>query len=568
MEARRANKENSPGASPGASPSAMRSLARPDGAMEAARAAMSIEQAAIGEAAARRQARPSRLARGLDALVAALRARPATFTAWLIGVYAALWLAVTFAFPSMPFDSYEMYAFGREMQLGYWKHPPLPAWLTEIAYRATGGWVFSHFLLAIGSVALTLYFVWRLGRETVGERGAALAVALTPAIYYFMAPVTMYSHNTAQLPVWAAVVYFYRGAVLTGALWRWLAFGVAAALMMYAKYSGALLLIVLAAHMLAMPEGRARFASAGPWLAVALGALLFFPNFLWLVHSDFLPFRFAFDRPPAAAGFFGSLGAALQFVVAQVFFHVPIFILIGLAALPRVPWQGPPAALAVGRATRFDRTLVLSTAIAPILIIAAMTFAAGVQQRAEIGGSLVALSGLAIVMLLPERITLRAPRLAALVWVLVLVGVPAGQVISVYARPYLQHSAPSQLWPAERLSEAMQVRWKAATDRPLAIVTGDFLEAGYVALYAKPRAAVFIDADFRKSPWIDRERMRREGTLVIWRLRDYPDAQALPPPYRDAFAGFALDLGAPFELAIGFNGVTARYGWAILRPAP
>lgn len=62
---------------------------------------------------------------------------------WFWGIVAAhvfVWtLLPTLTQPSAPLDAVEMLFFGREWQWGYFKHPPLPAWLAEAAFRVCGG---------------------------------------------------------------------------------------------------------------------------------------------------------------------------------------------------------------------------------------------------------------------------------------------------------------------------------------------------------------------------------------------------------------------------------------------
>lgn len=500
----------------------------------------------------------------LDRVLGAVRDTPRRVFIWIVIVYGTLWFAVTASFPSMPFDSYEMFLFGKEMQWGYWKHPPLEPFLTEIAYRATGGWIQSHFVLAIGSILLTFYFIWLLGRQIVGETGAVIALALTVFCYYFTHPITMYSHNVGQLPFWAATVYFYRNAVLGNRLRDWIILGVLFALLMYSKYAGALLLAVLAGHMLLTPEGRALIFSPGPWLAAIIGFVLLVPNLIWLVQHDFIPFTFAFDRKPVF-GLAARFGAAFKFVLAQIGFHAGLIIMVVIGAFRVVPYQGDPVALELKRVSVFDRSLVLSTAILPILIIAAMTFAASTEQRSEIAGSLVALSGLAVVVLLPQRPVLRSPRLVTFLCMAALVGFPVGQVASVYLKPYYGGAIATSITPARTLSAAMDGIWKQRTPKPLDIVTGDYPNAGMVALYIEPRPSVFISADFRKSPWITSDRLRRSGTLVIWLLSDFPKADEIPDPYREALAGFRPEFGT-YDLQLGYHGRHATYGWAVLLP--
>jgi hypothetical protein len=316
--------------------------------------------------------------------------------------------------------------------------------------------------------------------------------------------------------------------------------------------------------MLLNPEGRRLVLTPGPWLAAGLGFLLFVPNLLWLVQHDFMPFTFAFDRTPLS-GLAARTWGAVKFVLSQIGFHAAPIVIILLAAFRVAPYQGDPVTLQFKPISVFDRSLVLSTAILPILMIAVLTFIASTEQRSEIGGSLVALSGLALVVLLPQRPVIRSPRLVTFLWMIALVDFPVGQVVSVYVKPYYGGLIATAIWPARELSAAMDDIWKQHTSKPLDIVTGDYPNAGMVALYVAPRPSVFISADFRKSPWVTRERLQRSGTLVMWLMSDYPNANQLPEPYRDALSGLKAEFGT-YDLKLGYNGRHETYGWAVLLP--
>jgi hypothetical protein len=232
-----------------------------------------------------------------------------------------------------------------------------------------------------------------------------------------------------------------------------------------------------------------------------------------------------------------------------------------------LPLQGAPIVIERQAASAFDRSLVLSTAIVPFLIIALLCFVAGVQPRPEIGGSLVALSGLALVLLLPPKAKVSAPRVATVLCLGTLVMVPLGVgVVTAGIRPYLEVRVPPRLFAPRVVSALAQDIWRQHTSRPLTIVTGDFVYAELVALYVSPRASVFIDADFRKSPWITPERLRRAGTLIIWQLSDFPNSDELPPHLRPAFAGARIIYNRPFVYRARYGSGIAMFGSAVLLP--
>ncbi len=101
--------------------------------------------------------------------------------------------------PNLPLDVIEGLAWGREWQWGYHKHPPLQAWLLELAARATGKAAWSAFLLSQLSITVCFWAVWRLAREIVDPPGALLSVLLLEGVYYFNYTSPEFNPNVLQL---------------------------------------------------------------------------------------------------------------------------------------------------------------------------------------------------------------------------------------------------------------------------------------------------------------------------------------------------------------------------------
>src|SRR6188472_2969478 len=72
-------------------------------------------------------------------IIADAQRRPGTVLAWILGAHLLIWtvLPALVSF-NLQLDLVEDLALGKEWQLGYWKHPPLPWWLADLFYRATG----------------------------------------------------------------------------------------------------------------------------------------------------------------------------------------------------------------------------------------------------------------------------------------------------------------------------------------------------------------------------------------------------------------------------------------------
>ena len=112
-----------------------------------------------------------------DRIVDYARRRPAAVLAWMLGFHLVVWTLVpALVSANLQLDLVEDLALGKEWQLGYWKHPPLPWWVADLAYRLTGQIDVVYILGPLAAV-ICLYAVWLLAREVAGELKALIAVA-------------------------------------------------------------------------------------------------------------------------------------------------------------------------------------------------------------------------------------------------------------------------------------------------------------------------------------------------------------------------------------------------------
>ena len=75
----------------------------------------------------------------LDRVVEYTRRRPAAALAFIAGIHLVVWTLLPMLMSmNLQLDLVEDLALGREWQLGYWKHPPLPWWIADLAYRLVG----------------------------------------------------------------------------------------------------------------------------------------------------------------------------------------------------------------------------------------------------------------------------------------------------------------------------------------------------------------------------------------------------------------------------------------------
>lgn len=431
---------------------------------------------------------------------------------------------------SLPLDVVEGVYWGQEWQWGYYKHPPLPAWVLYLFQRALGD--FGPFLLSQLCIALTLACVWRLGCRILDRQRAAFGVLALMGVYFFTWPTIEFNHNVAQMPIWAAaVLLFHRGI----SHWRyadWLLLGLVSGLGMLTKYSYIMLLAAMFLWLLVHPALRAGLLRPQPWLGVLLMGLVFLPHLLWLVEHDFLPFSYAAARSEAAAAAGSRWLGPFKFLLVQLIDHLPLLLILLLAGFwRRSYWQ----------ARQPGSAFLFWIGLMPALLTALGALITGAGTRDMWGAPMWNLSGLILAALIPA--TVLAQRWRRLCWSFtVFLGLLSVlMVLFVGFKDQIRDKPSRTGWPDAAMARELQQQWQARTDCPLHLVAGDYWLAETLAINLQPRASVLPDADPGLAPWADSERISRQGMLLVWQAKDARWQQALPEAGRwDAEGGLAL----------------------------
>src|SRR5437868_14294264 len=118
-------------------------------------------------------------------LIDTARHAPGTCLAVALVLHVIIWTALPALLShNLQLDLVEDLALGKEWQLGYWKHPPLPWWIADLAYRLVGD-VHVVYLLGPLSAVVCMYAVWRLAREVVEPLPALVAVLALEGIHFY-----------------------------------------------------------------------------------------------------------------------------------------------------------------------------------------------------------------------------------------------------------------------------------------------------------------------------------------------------------------------------------------------
>jgi 4-amino-4-deoxy-L-arabinose transferase-like glycosyltransferase len=478
----------------------------------------------------------------LDRIVDAARGRPGMVLAVMLGFQLVVWtLLPALTSGNLQLDLAEGLALGREWQLGYWKHPPLPWWVTDLAYRLTGT-IEAVYILGPLAAAVCCYAVWLLAREVAGTTKALIAVAALAAIHYYNISVVKFAHDQMQLPFWALTGLFFWRAIVRGRVTDWALAGLFLAGAFWSKYAAFALAATLGLVLLIDPVARRAWRTPGPYVMAAVFALVIAPNIWWLVNHDFMPFRYVDQRAASAARWYQYFLFPLRWTGGQFAYVLPALLLLALLYLPRAPIKREAA----GDDTAFNRHYVTALALGPFAMTTIVAALLGRQPIAMWGYPLWSFAPLAVLMVWPPSLEPAQLRRFAAGALAVLIAFPFGYAIAELGEPLIRDRAKATQFAGRTLAETITRQWREKTGTPLVYVGGARVIAGprealgsgqfpsnNIAVYSPDRPHVIVNGELAISPWIDAADLDRRGAVLVWQPPNY--SQAIPENIRRAF---------------------------------
>jgi hypothetical protein len=440
---------------------------------------------------------------------------PGRTLAIVLALHVLIWTVIPLLVsPNIQLDLAEDLALGKEWQLGYWKHPPLPWWIADLAYRAIGH-VDVVYVLGPLAVVACLYGVWLLARETAGPVVGLAAVLALEGVHYYNFSAVKFAHDQMQLPFWAFTGLFFYRAIKHSATRDWLLAGALLAGAFWSKYAAFSLAATLGLFLLVDPVGRRVWRTRGPYLMAAVFAAVIAPNFWWVVGHDFLPFYYVDERAEVAARWAQYFTFPLQWIGSQVFCLLPAAGLVALlCADGRVNKR--PAAQPIGDEAAFDRRYVTWLALGPFLVTTVVATALGRLIISMWGYPLWSFAPLAALLWLrPVAGTLAVTRFA-IGFIALFVAAPAIYVVAELGEPLLRDRPKASQFDGQQLADIVTREWHARYGTPLVYVGGTEFASNNIAIYSPDHPHVVVHGQLRLSPWVDPAELREHGGVIVW----------------------------------------------------
>jgi hypothetical protein len=235
-------------------------------------------------------------------------------------------------------DELQFLSDARHMDWGFVAYPPFTAVVERIGMALFGLNMVGLRLFSVIAQAAAIFVTGLMARELGGSRFAQAVAALTTAF----APLavfegTEFQYTTFDYLWWVLIGYFVIRLLKSDNPRWWIAIGVTIGLGLETKYA---IVFYIAGILTGLVFSRARrFLLTGWfWAGFAIALAIFLPNFIWLVHHDFISYQFLRHihirdvGEGRAEGFWRD-----QFHICANFAAVPLWIagLIGFACSRR-----------------------------------------------------------------------------------------------------------------------------------------------------------------------------------------------------------------------------------------
>ncbi len=505
-------------------------------------------------------------------IIESLRARPRLMFWTAALAQASLWTLVpTLFYAAPPGDLPIVLAVGHEYQLGTDLGPPLAFWLADIAFRLTGG-SSGVYLLSQICVVIAFWGVFALGRATVGIFQAVLAVLLMVGISALSVPTPEFGPAILAMPIWTLVLLHYWRAVGEGRIGYWIALALEIGLLLLTSYLGFVLFALLALFTAASARGRAALRTVDPWISAAVAVLVAVPYLVWLGNAEHVwtPMLERLARVDTN----GAATEWLRIIAGLIVAHAGVIVFVLLATGWPAPRSEKVTTVDRGPIDPLARSLIYFFALVPALAatLAAVLLGQTFEGQALGGrtwslasaGPLVIYSGLAVIVVAGESIRLCRQRFLSFTWVSLLVGPPVIMAVAILVLPWTLAVDLKVLQPADEMGRFFAESFQRRTGKPLAVVAGDPQTAALIALEARSRPSLLVNASPERSPWVGPTDVREKGAVVVWPATD--TAGTPPPSVKASFPDLVIEVPRAFERPIQGRLPLLRIGWAVIRP--
>lgn len=445
--------------------------------------------------------------------------------------------------PNMPLDMVEMLFWGQQWQLGYHKHPPLPAWIVASVWSLGGNHPWLIYLVSQLTVVATFWAVWQFAREQLPPWAALCSVFVLEGCYYCTFMVNDVNNTIITRPFWAmAILFLYRAMVREKTSTRntyWLLTGICIGLGMISKYYMGILVLSLICLAVIVTEARKHLRTIGPWITTAVALAIFAPHAVWMINNDFVTIQYVLQRSADASAQNSSWVRHLASPADFLFRQLPAVIPVLVLATPVFLSSKERDRNETTDQRRFFQHYLAFVFFGPLVAYVLTGMVTGSPIRSMWGGPLFSFLGVVVFAFFalpkdPGKVN-KIIRDSLCVGMVMVLALAARNVFG----PSVQGKLSRVHFPGKQLADQMNLEWSSRYDHPLPTIGGTLFEAGCAGVYSSNHVDVYGSLSNVASPWMNDELFKTNGGMIVWEpeskllvldmLKRFPSVEILPP---------------------------------------
>lgn len=228
-------------------------------------------------------------------------------------------------------DEAYYWLWSERLQLSYYDHPPMVAYMNYIFGLLFGDTLFAIRSMSIFSLMVSGIYLYKLALEIFSSQ----EVAAFSLFLYLITPIVQLgmSISTIDSPLvmfWAMALFYSYRALKDESWSMYLLAGVFIGLAMLSKYTAVLLYGSIFLYLIfTTPK---KLLTLKPWVAIVVSIIVFSPVIIWNIQNDFISFGYQYAHGTSSEfeirwdKFFEFLGGQAV-VIGPLFFFMTIFML-------------------------------------------------------------------------------------------------------------------------------------------------------------------------------------------------------------------------------------------------
>ena len=379
---------------------------------------------------------------------------------------------------NLPLDTIEALAWGSNLDWGYDKHPPFSAFIINLIYIIfkTNDW--AYYLLSQLCVIIGLYFVWELSKEFFSNRiFSFLSVVVLETIVFFNYTTPEFNVYVCQLPLKAALIYFFWKGLNNTKSTNWILIGILSALGVLTHYSFIFIILSLfICFVIIVKKNKKTIKNF--FISFVIFLIILSPHIFWLFDNNFEAIKYALNRSNVEnKDLFDHILNPVLFISKQLgmlmLFFITFLSILSFKKLKKIKLN----------LNNKKEAFLLSISLLPILIVFIVSFVTGAKIRTMWLSTFYLFFGILFFYFLKNFINLKKTKNFIYVISFLFLLSPL-----TYFYVSLSNDTKRTDYPGKEIANLVQTKWDNNFINEIKIVVGDEWSAGNLSyhLYSRP----------------------------------------------------------------------------------